>query len=265
MDNELLIQDAVDIDIVITQDADSFMSFISNPESDLSVLADSDNVNLYIIKLLQQVIISNKETNQKLLKSDNRVAELENRCSDLKEELSHRTVEINDLKHKVLTLEQYSRRSTIIMTGVPFEKDEKLEEKVGKVVNDTNILNHDIDFTFISHVHRNKQKEQKEGQEGPPPPPSITLQLVRSSDVDKLFYNKKKLREFYGNKINIFHAMSKGTIDQKSKIENCAEVAWVDYRGHSQLFAVKLLNGDFLKGVKDLPDLESKVGKLTQK
>ena len=44
----------------ITQDSDKFMEFVSDPESDLSVLANSSNVNLVIIKLLQQVVLTNQ-------------------------------------------------------------------------------------------------------------------------------------------------------------------------------------------------------------
>ena len=126
-------------------------------------------------------------------------------------------------------------------------------------------MDHTIDYSFISHVHRNKQKQRKEGDTRPPPPPSITVQLVRSYDVDQLFYNKKKFREIHGaKKINIFHAMSRSTSSEKEAIELCNEVSWCDYRGHSKLFVVKMVNGDFHKGVLDLTDLESKAGALTQ-
>ena len=58
----------------------------------------------------------------------------------------------------------------MIMTGVHYETEENLEAKVSKIVNDTNILDHAIDYSFISHVHRNKQKQQKEGDTRPPLP-----------------------------------------------------------------------------------------------
>ena len=58
--------------------------------------------------------------------------------------------------------------------------------------------------------------------------------------------------------------MSHSTSTEKEAIELRNEVAWCDYRGHSKLFVVKMVNGDFHKGVKDLTDLETKVGALTK-
>ena len=253
-------KDTVDL----TQDPVKFMDFVSDPASDLNLLANSDNVNLFIIKLLQQVVLSNKETNQKLIESDERATLLENKCNELKSVVTHQNVEINALSSRVLTLEQYSRRSTMVVTGVPFTKDENLEEIVCSIINDTSILDHTMDFSFISHVHRNKQKEQKENDPRPPPPPSITLQLVRAADVDQLFYEKKKFREVHGaKKVNIFRSLSNLCKDEKTKMESCKEVSWVDFRGHSRFFVVKMENGDFLRGVKGFSDLESKIGELT--
>ena len=248
--------------VELCNDPEKFVNYVSNPESDLSVLAKSDNANLFIMKLLQQIIITNQETNEKLVKSNNRVAELEEKCAELSTRLSHQHERVQDLSSRVLLLEQYSRRSTVTVTGVPYESGENVEDKIVKIINNSHIIKHDFDSTYISNAHRNKPREGKDGK--PPPPPSITVSLVKSADVDMLLSNKKQFKKVHGaNKINIFYSMSAGTRDQKLRMEMCQEVEFADWQGHSRLFAVKMRNGKFLRKVRGFADLESKVGELT--
>ena len=43
--------------VELCNDPEKFVNYVSNPESDLNVLAKSDNANLFIMKLLQQIIM----------------------------------------------------------------------------------------------------------------------------------------------------------------------------------------------------------------
>ena len=249
-------------DVELCNDPEKFVNYVSNPASDLNVLAKSDNVNLFIMKLLQQIIIKNQETNDKLVKSSNEVAELEEKCVELSTRLNHQNEKVSELNARILVLEQYSRRSTVTVTGVPFESGENVEDKIVRIINKSEIIKHDFDSTFISNAHRNKPREGKDGK--PPPPPSITVSLVKSSDVDMLLSNKKQFKKVHGaNKINIFYSMSAGTRDQKLLMEKAEEVEFADWQGHSRLFAVKMRNGNFIRKIKGFHDLETKVGELT--
>ena len=244
------------------------LSLISNPSADLTPLAKSDNVFLFMLQMLKEIVKGNQEISNQLTESQDKVHRLEERCTELEVKCSKLEETCADLKVKVsqhhefnaeqhcrlMYIEQYSRRNTAIITGLEYQKDEDLANKVCKLINDADILPFEFDTEYISHVHRNKIKPNKT--------PTVTLQLLRAVDTDKIFAKKKLLK---AKGINIFNVLSESVKLEQDKIKNMEEVEWVAFFGHSRFFGVKMKNDVFYKGIHSLNHLLAQVGTLTPK
>ena len=232
----------------LLEDSKCLTDFISDPASDLTVL---ENSNLAILKLLQ-IVINNQDSDrvtaisEKVDQISEKVSDNEERILELEEDLSVKEKHINELNERLIKSEQYSRRNTAIVTGVPYQKNENLEAKICDVINSTNILHHEFQTGDIAHVHRNKWGTYS----------SITLQFVRGIDKDRLFSAKPKFRLAHLKpKINIHHAMCDQLIEEKKEIETVQGVKWVDFRGHAKMFVVKMDDENFFRGIRGCSDL----------
>lgn len=262
----------------IIEDQDLLIQYISNSQNDVTALAQSDSAVVAIMKVLQSLVINNNVVLDKLSAAEGRITDLEttnvellgnleaaeSKVSNLENQMNFKNEQLLALKGQCRKLEQYSRRGTAILTGVSYNVDENLEEKVCKIVNCTNILPMEFDTSYISHVHCNRANPQSKK------PPSITLSFVRSIDKDRLMTKKKQFKESvstklpaYGKNINLHHLLSPACVTAKSELENFDEVLWVDYRGHIKNFVVKLKNGEFIRNISNATDLQTKVGQLT--
>lgn len=250
------------------KNSEDLLNLISDPSADMTPLAKSDNVFLFMLQMLKEIVKGNQEISKQLTESQNKVenleekyskledkyTKLENECDALKTRLNQHH-EFNAEQHcRLMYVEQYSRRNTAIITGLEYQKDENIVKKVCKLINDTDILPFEFSSEYISHVHRNKFKEGKT--------PTITLQFLRAIDTDKIFANKKLLKS---KGVNIFHVLSDSVKNERELIENMEEVAWVAYFGHSRFFGVKMKNDVFYKGIHSLNHLLAQVGTLTPK
>lgn len=156
---------------------------------------------------------------------------------------------IEDLETRLLKTEQYSSRSTAIVTGLKEEANEDLEEVVTSQLKDSGALPANFTARDIAHVHRNRKKPNSDK------PRSITLVFARSSDKDRVFQKSAKDNLYKKHGVKIHHHMCQALIEEQKKMEELEEVDWVSYFGHSAGFRVKLKNGDYLKKISHAADL----------
>ena len=233
------------------------LKLVTDHSSDLSSLKGKDCQMAML--MMQQVIMKHLsdlvERNNELVK---RVDESEKMVIGLEAEIVHKNVTIAKLESKVGDLDQYNRRNTMILTGLPVVADEVLETRIVDVLNKLNVLPSVLTTSDIGSVYRNRARSDSR-------PPSITVQFVRGLVKDRLFYNKKNFRLNSNKKLNIFHSMSPALLKEMGEIRSQGGdmVEYLDFRGHSQMFVVKVDGIDKLvKGVRSFRDLESKVGNL---
>ena len=106
-------------------------------------------------------------------------------------ELQVENVKLNSqvkvLNEQVMTLDQYSRKDIVILTGLSYNEAESQYELGRNVVNIVNAItgNTSDPFTLrdFSIIHRNGRKMKGSR------PPSITLKFLRFQDKDRLFTN----------------------------------------------------------------------------
>ena len=201
---------------------------------------------------LKQLVQSNVEVLERLVKSEEVVKVLQDRVVRQDET-------IRSLNSRVSELEQYSRRNTMILTGLPEVEHEVLEDRVCEVINAVDVLGGEINGDYIGNVHRNRPRNDGK-------PASITVQFVKGLHKDRLFQNKRLFRLKHGKKLNIFHAMSAGVSSEMKKIRERGGdmIEYLDYYGHSKNFVVRLKGMErMVRNVKSFCDLEDKVGQLS--
>ena len=149
--------------------------------ADISKLSSSENVMGVIVTILGQLLKSDRENN----KLKERISELE--------------------KKRLFKMEQYSSRSTVIITGVPANDNENTVEIVCKTLNDA-----DKDIAIspcdLSHCHRNWTNRTNR-------PPTITVVFNRSYDKD-LVMRKSTRDKLKAPRYNIHHHMGNTVLSE---------------------------------------------------
>ena len=185
---------------------------VTDPSSDLSSLKGKDcqmamlMMQQVIMKHMSDMVMRNNELVERVDKSEKMV-------NDLKAEIVHKNVTIAKLESRVVDLDQYSRRNTLILTGLSVETGEVLETRIVNVLNELNVLPTVLTTSDIGNVYRNRARSDSR-------PPSITVQFVRGLVKDRLFYNKKNFRLKSNNKLNIFHFMSPALSKEMGEIRS---------------------------------------------
>jgi len=230
---------------------------LNDPSADLSSLEGKDCqkamllMQQVIVGMLQNLVASNEA-------SKLRIDQYEGQVVELKREIVRRDVDNANLKSRLVKVEQYSRRNTMILTGVPFELGEDIEQKTIDIINDHGSLSHVITSGDICNVHRNKP-----GSAGKPA--SVTVVFVRGIDKDLLFRGKRDFRTSCEKSLNIFHAMCPELVEEMKNIRQRGGdmIEYIDFYGHSKMFVVKVKGlKDMVRGVQSFIDLEAKVGSL---
>ena len=208
--------------------------------ADVDKLSTSENAMALVITMLGQLIQSNKENS--VLKE--RVVKLENKVAEQDKILT-------DFERRLFKSEQYSSRSTAILTGLPTTPSEDVSRKVCDVLNSVE-PNRNFTPMDLAHCHRNKQKPESSR------PPTITVVFNRSYDKDRIM--RKAAKDLLKTKrMNIHHHMGQTVLAEYWRLTERPDVQWVQYRGHIGNFAVKLINDSFITQALNCRDLESKL------
>ena len=116
-------------------------AFVNDPANDLTSVTQSPQL---LVKLLQ-IVISNQNTLKGLLKENDHYQQ---RVTTLENEVSANHNQIDYLTDQLVEAQQYSRRNTAILTGIPYEHGENIEGKVIQIINDSKVLS---DYTFTKY------------------------------------------------------------------------------------------------------------------
>lgn len=233
----------------LLKDPDQLEALLLDPEASASDLKAVSESPALVLRLVQIILVNQKQIDHIV---SNQFAQDE-RIVSLEEDLAEKDLVIDDLSVKLMETQQYQRRNTVILTRIPFEKEEDIEDKVINLIQDSEVLPPGYTFSKydIDHVHRNKYNA----------PSSVTLRFTRGFIKDIIFSKKPQFKK--ANKdtgVNIHHAMCQGMIDIKTEIESDDQVKWADYRGHRKYFAVKLHDVEPLyRNIRNLADLHKAI------
>ena len=212
--------------------------------ADISKLSSSENVMGVIVTILGQLLKSDRENNK-----------LKERISELEKKNEEQDRKIVDFELRLFKMEQYSSRSTVIITGVPANDNENTAEIVCKTLNDA-----DKDIAIspcdLSHCHRNWTNRTNR-------PPTITVVFNRSYDKD-LVMRKSTRDKLKARRYNIHHHMGNTVLSEFRRLSDRTDVNWVQYLGHRSNFSVKMNNDDYIRHVLNSDDLDTKLLKLIQ-
>ena len=213
---------------------------LMNGTADVDKLSSSDNAMALVITLLG-----------KLIKSDKEKGALIQKVEDLEKKLGEQDKVLADFERRLFKSEQYSSRSTAILTGLPTSPNEDISRTVCSVLNS---VEPSRNFTplDLAHCHRNKQKSDSIR------PPTVTVVFNRSYDKD-MFMRKASKDKLKMKKINLHHHMGPTVLSEFKRLSERHDVHWVQYRGHVGNFAVKLKNDGFITQVLNCKDLDNKL------
>ena len=172
---------------------------------------------------------------------------------------------------------QYTRRDTVIVTGLPYstgEKPEALQTSVATVLSSSGVTVTGDDF---SAYHRNSKTpktktitDKKTGiKKDIVIPPSITVRFRNSNVKDTVLRNYKNYDQSNRTpkKVRVYQSLTPYYSLLKSRITENArgfgdpakEVKWVHWRSPSSGLAVKLKDESFYQGIHSMDDFWSQV------
>ena len=133
-------------------------------------------------------------------------------------------------------MDQYSRKSVMIATGIRFTEQEtqhQLEETVLGMIN-TILASSQYTFTIRDFVAIHRNGRYMKGSR----PPSVTVKFLRYFDKDLLFtkrYIQCRKSNFAG--VNFHHCLCTGLIKEQKLLEGHPSVKFVKFEG-TRLFTV---------------------------
>ena len=204
-----------------------------NGTADVNKLSTSENAMALVITMLGKLIQSDKENGA-----------LKQKVNEPKKNIDEQDKVLEDFERRLFRTEQYSNRSTAILTGLPTSPS---ENTIGKVFSVLNSVDPNRNFTPLdfAYCHRNRQKPKSNR------PPTITVVFNRSWDKDK--FMRKEARELLKTKrMNLHHHMGPTVLAEFRRLSERSDVQWVQYRRHLGNFAVKMNNDSFITNSKDL-------------
>lgn len=117
-----------------------------------------------------------------------------NVIEDLRQENTYLQRELGRVKQELCEMQQYSRRNTVDIQGVPETKSEKVFDVVKKVAG---VLRFELKPEMVDAVHR------LSGGEGTSRPRGIILKFVRRGDCDELLRLAKVKRGFSASELGV--------------------------------------------------------------
>jgi hypothetical protein len=176
---------------------------------------------------------------------------------------------VDDLMLSVVKTEQYSRRDTVTVVGLPVDNvdAESQSELTRKVATQLSLSGETVEPSDLSAVHRNSRqiKEIK----GRKVPPSVTVRFVNINKKDKALRGYKNYDSVEGKSrdVKIYQSLTthysqlRGSMldffNSKpgegkgfGRIKNSElKAKWITYQSPSSGFAVKLENGDYFNRI----------------
>ena len=165
-----------------------------------------ENFNIHLIEALQDPSVienfqklfekSNKKTHDAITELQNNVVRLINKLSERDKEISDLRNEIEELREELDELQQYSRKPSIRVYGIPESEDEDTDQLLLQLFNKRMQLQPPVQLQEIEISHRvgrNPNGDQPRDQ--PSLPRAIIARFASRRIKAKVMKEKKKLRE----------------------------------------------------------------------
>lgn len=172
--------------------------------------------------------------------------------------------EVQVLNEKLMSLDQYSRKDILILTGISYEEEESSQELTKEVTTILNaITGNQLDLNhrdFIA-IHRNGRFHRNSR------PPTVTVKFVRFTDKDCVMskLSTSKCKTLYPH-IRMHHGLCPGYVTIRNELASVENVKFVKFAGANRFFTVCVtdpLGGDdkFYNRIQNITQLKSEMGK----
>jgi len=198
----------------------------------------------------------------------NQVREIKSEQVSLREEMLVRNrnmVEsVDDLTLSVVKTEQYSRRDTVTVVGLPMPETENESDLCKKVAETMSVSGHQVVPADLSAVHRNSKSNKV--IKGKTVPPSVTVRFSRINQKDNVLrgyrnydvsQGKRRDTRVYQSLTSHYSALRSCMYEffnnnnsNSHEIKNVnLKVKWITYQSPTAGFAVKLDDGTYFSGI----------------
>ena len=179
--------------------------------------------------------------------------------------------DLEDVGRSAVKAEQYQRRSTVTLVGLPYSPQESASELTEKVAATLSLSGERVLPADLEICHRNGKPRQAAGK--PPSIPSVTARLVKTVKKDSVLkqYRNWDVVAKKPRAVRVYQSLSKHYSDLRldiMKFFNPAEdsvanfgvssqhqlVKWVTYVSPSAGFAVKLRSEIYFRNVHTFND-----------
>lgn len=229
-----------------------------NPPNTPISITDSQLKQLVVeIKNQNDVIIQNQQKHFELLEKNT----LD--INELKNENQHLKRRLDLLDEQFVRMDQYSRKSVMIVTGMKLEDSETQYELENKILGMLkSISGTNFSMADFAAIHRNGRFYKNSR------PPSITVKFLRYFDKDGLFNRRAistRKAKFPG--IAFHHGMCPGLIAVQSQLTDHSRVKFVIYEGANRHFTICIKgpsggSDSFMNRVQSLSQFEAKLREI---
>ena len=168
---------------------------------------------------------------------------------------------------------QYTRRDTLVVTGIPFSAGEDPEQLKGKLATELSASGVSVSNNDFSAYHRNGnkmiEKQITDRSTGDTKkiivPPSVTVRFKNSNQKDRVIRGYKNFdrQKNQPKKIRVFQSITPYYSNLKRDISTYfkedetvnKEILWVHWRSPSCGMAVKCKDGTYFHGIHCMQDL----------
>ena len=173
---------------------------------------------------------------------------------------------VDTVESNLAKMDQYSRRSTVLVTGLDYHKESEtyqyLSENVASELSKSGVKVSNSDFAAC-HRNGNKIKTVKRSGREIKTPPSITVKFVNANKKDCVL---KGYKNFEGGKPKELKVCSPSIINyQELKYnisnlcrENGDKVLWIHWRSSSSGLCIKLEDGRYFAKVHSMKDFTNR-------
>ena len=160
---------------------------------------------------------------------------------------------IDKMESGLAHCDQYSRRNTVIVTGLNFKSSESHDELTENVASEMSkcglhVVKHDFS---ACHKNSNKHKSVTNSSTGKTIslPPSVTVRFYDSHKKDTVLHKYRNYENNRPKKVRVYQSLNNYYINLKKNISNfCSDneidIKWIHLRSQSSGFCIKVSEND---------------------
>ena len=173
---------------------------------------------------------------------------------------------VDTVESNLAKTDQYSRRSTVLVTGMDYKKEsetyESLSENVASELSKSGVKVDNNDFAAW-HRNGNKAKTVKRNGREVVTPPSITVQFINANKKDRVLKGYKNFEGGKPKKVKVVQSLNNYYQELKYNISNlCREngnkVLWIHWRSPSSGLCIKLEDDRYFARIHSMKDFTNR-------